>query len=64
MSSEIESRLRGESYAHYHTIKDELHDGLSAGDRAFHRSQSLLTLRHTRLTRSLLTEPPNSECSA
>jgi Recombinase len=34
--------------------------GSSASERAFHASQSPFTLRHTRLTVSLPTAPPNS----
>ena len=38
--------------------------GSSASERAFHASQSLFTLRHTRLTVSLPTAPPNTAPSA
>ena len=38
--------------------------GSSLSERAFHASQSPLVLRHTRLTVSLPTAPPNSAASA
>src|SRR5204862_653021 len=38
--------------------------GSSASERAFHASQSLFTLRQTRLTVSLPTAPPNRQASA
>ena len=38
--------------------------GSSLSERAFQASQSLLVLRHTRLTVSLPTAPPNTVASA
>ena len=38
--------------------------GSAASERAFQASQSAFTRRHTRLTVSLLTAPPNTAASA
>jgi hypothetical protein len=45
-------------------IENEAHDRLVGQRAAFHASQSLFTLRHTRLTVSLPTAPPNRAESA
>ena len=63
-SSEIEVALRSSRTRTTVPSRISRTIGSSASERAFQASQSLFTLRHTRLTVSLPTAPPNSAASA
>jgi len=51
-------RFAVEPHAHHRAVENKPHDGSSASERAFQASQSVCTLRHTRLTVSL---PPRRQ---
>jgi hypothetical protein len=63
MSSEIEVALRSSRTRTALPSRMSRTIGAPESERAFHASQSLFALCYTRLTKSLLTVPPNRERS-